>query len=72
MKLKHISIQRQIDDSFAVVAKVEYSSGSTVEVILMKGEPGKKASTLKDDLLFYLSDEESLQAEILYQLREAS
>ena len=70
MKLKQISIKRQPDDTFAVVAKIEYSSGSTAEVILKKGKENAKPSDLKEDLVFFLTDEESLQAEIQFHLTQ--
>jgi hypothetical protein len=69
MKLKQISIKRQEDDSFAIVAEIIYTSGSTANVILKNGSTPQ---SLKDDLILYLTDEDTLQVEVQYQLSQVS
>lgn len=69
MKLKRLSIQRQPDDTFAIVAKVEYTNGSMATVIL-KNKPTHKE--LQKDFVRLLTDEEELQVEIQYQLTQVS
>lgn len=68
MKLKQISIKRQEDDSFAIVAEIIYNSGSTANVILKKGST---PVSLKDDLIMYLTDEDALQVEVQFQLTQS-
>lgn len=69
MKLKRLSIQRQSDDTFAIVAKIEYTTGEVKDVILKSAD---FAHELQSVYYTYVHDEESLQTDIMYSLQEAS
>ena len=68
MKLKRLSIQRQKDDTFAIVAKLEYTNGEVKDVIL---KSANLAHELQQAYSTYVHDEESLQTDIMYSLQEA-
>jgi hypothetical protein len=68
MKVKRLSIKRQQNNKFAIVAKIETKSGFVSEVILNEKPT---TSSLKEDFLRLFLDEDELQVEIQYRLLQA-
>lgn len=66
MQLNRLSIQRQHDNTFALVVVVESSDGFKREITLEGG--ATKANELQKSYMHFLRDEESLAIEVQYKL----
>jgi hypothetical protein len=70
MRLKNLSIQRQTDNTFALIALIVTKAKVSTKVMLSSG--GVHAGDLQKAYMFLLNDKESLHAEIDYRLRGTS
>ena len=66
MRLLRFFIQKQQDNSFAIVARIELCDGTRKEVVLRRGQTPKD---LQPAFITYVKDQESLQADILHLQR---
>lgn len=65
MTVKRLTIKRQIDDSFAIVAKVEHSDGSLIDIPVQSAKTPRQLQTA---FHLYVHDKEALQTDIQYHM----
>lgn len=65
MTLKRLSIKRQKDHSFAIVARIEHKDGSLVDIPVQKSGTPQQLQTA---FTVYVHDKEALETDIQYQM----
>ncbi|KAF2421649.1 hypothetical protein [Bacillus subtilis] len=69
MKLINLTIKRQLDDSYAIVAQLQDHSKQIKDVILnSKDNP----EDLRETYMLYAKDDESLQVDVMSRLQEVT
>jgi|GEM_PF-5839361 len=67
MKVVRFYIQRQPDNTFAIIARVKYNNGTMREIVLHQKPSAKD---LQQAFTTYIHDRESLEADIMAKLQQ--